>query len=63
MIKPKLDFFQVQVEGVSRHTIELPQVSFGIALKGFEAIDMLGTMGKFILTVLDTKMFRIAQIN
>ena len=45
------------------HTAKLHQTYFGKAPEAFDAVDMVGADGEFILTVLDSIMLLIAQID
>ena len=63
MVKPKLTFFKMQVEGAGGHTAKPNQACFRIAPESFNAIDVSVPFGKFVLAVIDAKMFAITYIN
>jgi len=63
VVEPKLYFFKVQAEGAMRHLLELHQVAFGIIPKGFNAINMLVTVRKLIVSVVASKALCITSVN
>ncbi len=63
MIKTIFTFFQVQIKCVFRYAIEFLQASFGIRPKTFDAVNMRIIIHEFIGTVINPKMFRVANIN
>ena len=63
MIKPIFRFFQMQIKSLFRDSIKLLQVAFSRGPKTFDAIDMRRAVHKFIRAVIDSKMFRVANVN
>ena len=63
MVESKLTFFEMQVEGAGGHTAKPNQACFRIAPESFNTIDVSTPFGKFVLAVIDTKMFAIAHID
>ena len=63
MIKPKFAFFQVQVKGAGTHATEANQPGFGISPKTFYTVDVGFASGKEVLSMIDAKMFTIANID
>ncbi|SNU78984.1 Uncharacterised protein [Neisseria zoodegmatis] len=46
-----------------RYTVKLYQAMLRVAPKGFNTIDMLSAMSKFIITMTHSEMLREAHIN
>ncbi len=63
MIETIFRFFQVQIKSVFRDPIELLQPSFAKRPKTFYPVNMRRAINKFISTVVNTKMIRVADIN
>ncbi len=63
MIEPILALFEMQVEGASRYSVELLQAPLGVAPEALNAVDMMCASGKLVLCVMDSVMFRVADIN
>lgn len=63
MIKTKFGFFQVQIESMRRYIVELCQMSFCKAPEGFDVIDMPLTTGKFVITMMHSKVLIKANID
>lgn len=63
MVEPELCLFQMQIEGVPGHAIELHQSALGITPKALNAVDMNRASCKFIVAVVDSQMFVKANIN
>jgi hypothetical protein len=47
----------VQIEGVLAYASKLGEPGFGDAPEALDAVDVVVTLGKFILAVVDTKVF------
>ncbi len=62
MIKTEFSFFQIPVKLVLRHPVELGQPAFGKAPKGFYAVNMTGSIRKFIAAVMHPVVFVITNI-
>ena len=62
MIEAPFGLFEVEVEGVLGHTLELGQPDLGHAPEAFDAIDVDRATGEFIPRVVDTKV-AVAEIN
>ncbi len=45
----------MQVKGMFRHSIKLYQAMLGIALKGFDTVDMLHTSNKLIVAAMHSE--------
>ena len=56
VIKPKLTFFQVQIESLLRKTIELGEPPFGETPKAFNAVHMALPSRELIFRVIDPVM-------
>lgn len=52
MIEAILHLFKMQIKHLFVNSIEFNQPLFGIALKGFDAIDMTFSTSKFIVTMI-----------
>ncbi len=63
MIKTIFTFFQVQIESLCRHAIELLQPSFSIRPKAFYSVDMNIADGKHIFGMIDSKVLAVTDIN
>ena len=63
IIESKLTFFEVQIEGGFSHAAKFHQANFGKAPEAFDAVDMIGADGKFIVRVVDPIVLLIAQID
>ena len=63
MVEPKLTFFQMQVEGTGRQAAKANQASFCVSPETFNAVDVVAALGKFVLAMIDTKVFSVAHIN
>src|SRR5438270_7095458 len=53
----------MQIESTTGHTIELMQAPLGIAPEALNAIDVMRPAHELVLTVIDSKVFRITDIN
>ena len=53
----------MQVEGGFSHAAKLHQANFGKAPEAFDAVNMVGADGKFIVRVVDSIVLLIAQID
>jgi hypothetical protein len=63
MIKPKLTFFQVQMERGLAHATKPTESCFGIAPKTLNTINVRLFLDKLIASMVDAKMFLVPQIN
>ena len=63
MVKPKLTFFEMQVEGGWAHATKANQPTFGMPPEPFDPIDMSSTGNEFITAMIDPKMFAITNID
>ena len=63
MIKSNLTFFKMQVESTVGHTTETILTCFSVTPESFNSVDVVAAMGKFVFTVINTKMLTIAHIN
>ena len=63
IIKPEFAFFQVQVKGCSRDSVEFLKSSFGKRPERFDSIYMGFSTGEFISSMTYTIMLFIAHIN
>ena len=63
VIKSKLTFFEMQVKGAGSHAAEANQACFSITPEAFNPVDVSTALDKFILTVIDSQVFAIADIN
>jgi hypothetical protein len=63
VVEPILGLFQMQVEGSRRDAIELLQATFGKAPEALNAVDMMRARHELVLTVMDSEMFGIPDIN
>ena len=63
MAEAKLGLLQVPVERLPGNPVEFGQPSFGEAPERFDPVDVIGTPGKFILTMVDPKMFVESQVD
>ena len=53
----------MQVEGGFSHTAKLHQAYFGVTPEAFDAVDMVGTDGEFVLPVLHPIVLLVTQID
>ncbi len=58
----------MQVEGVGSHARETNQASFCMPPEAFDIIDVVSAFGKFVFTVVDTKVlgrfnFKVHQLS
>ena len=63
MVEAKLGLLQVPVERLPGNPVEFGQPSFCEAPERFDPVDVIGTPGKFILTMVDPKMFVESQVD
>ena len=64
MVKPKLTFFEVEIEFFISDAIKLSQSSFGIRPEWFNTVDVWVASSKFIVTMKDyTKQTKEATSN
>ena len=63
MIVSPFGFFQMQIKRRMRQSSVFGQTNFGDIPKSFHLIDVNGALGKFILAMINTKMFLISHIN
>ena len=63
MIKTKFGFFQVQVESMFGHTIELSQTSFSETPERLDTINMPLATGKLIVTMVNPEVLIKADID
>ena len=63
VIEPVLSLFEVQIERVAGHPIELDQPALGIAPEALNAIDMRRVASKLIVAMVDTQVFVKAHID
>lgn len=63
MIKAIFTFFQVQIESVVRHAVELLQTAFGIRPEAFDAVDVNIADGKKIVRMIDSQMLAVTDID
>ena len=59
MVKPKLAFLQVEIKSMLRESTESNQSCFSKAPETFYLIDMRVFVGKFVMGMLDTKVFLV----
>ena len=57
VIEPEFSFFEVQVERMPWHAVELDQSALGIAPKALNAVDMDQPASKLVVAVIDTQVF------
>jgi len=53
VVEAEFCLFDVEVKGASRQAAEFDQAGFGVAPKGFDAVDVVVASGEFVLTVVD----------
>jgi len=53
----------MKIESFSIHTSELRKPGFGITPEGFNSVDMTLIMNKLILSMIDSKMLLVSNIN
>ena len=53
----------MQIERFSIHTSEFRKSSFGITPEGFNSVDMTFIMNKLVLSMIDSKMLLVSEIN
>lgn len=63
MIEAEFAFFQVMKKLLGAQTIELLHPPFGKGPEALDAVDMIGPVGKFIIGMIDPKMFGKTDIN
>ena len=63
MIESKLTLFEVKIESRFVHTSEFNQSDFSRGPKRFYTVDMRLASDKFIVAVMHTEMFVVAEIN
>ena len=63
MAEAKLGLLQVPVERLPGNPVEFGQPSFDKAPERFDPVDVIGTPGKFILTMVDPKMFVASHVD
>ena len=63
MIVSPFGFFQMQIKRRTRQSSVFGQTNFGDTPKSFHPIDVNGALGKFILPMINAKMFLIPHIN
>ena len=63
MIKSNLTFFKMQFEITEGHNTKTIQTCFSITPEPFNSVDVIAAMGKFVFTVINTKMLTIAHIK
>ena len=63
VIEPILALFQVQVEGGGCDPVELLEAPLGEAPEALNAVDVMRAGDELVLTVMDSKMLRIPNVN
>ena len=63
MIKSKFTLFQVQMKRRFTHATKPTEPRLGITPKTFNTIDMRPFLNKFIISMVDAKMFLVTQID
>ena len=63
VIEPELTFFEVQVEGSFRDTMELHQPPFRERPEGLDAVDVGPATSEFVLSVLHPEVLLVAEID
>ena len=63
IVKAPLALFEMQIKGMTGHTIELLQPPLGKTPKAFDAVDVVTARGKFISTMIDPEMFGITNVD
>ena len=63
IIESKLTLFKVQIEGRFSHTAKLHEAYFGKAPEAFDAVNVIGADGKFIVRMVDSIVLLVAQID
>ena len=63
IVKSKFTFFKMQIKSGFIHATKFRQACFGKSPKPFDAIDVSGTISKFILSMIDAKMLSIPNIH
>lgn len=63
MVEAKFGLLQVPVERLPGDSVELGQSAFGETPERFDSVDVIGTPGKFILTMVDPKMPVESQVD
>jgi len=57
VIEAPFGFFEVEEEGVGANAAQPHRSGFGVTTKGFDAVDVAASPGKFILAMMDTVVF------
>ena len=63
MIESKLAFLQMQIEGLFGYSSGLREPRFSPLPKVFNTFDVIATIRKLIVSMLDSIVFLIAKIN
>ena len=63
MIESKLAFLQVQIEGLFGYSSELREPHLSPSPKVFNTVNVIVTICKLIVSMLDSIVFLIAKIN
>jgi hypothetical protein len=63
MIGPKLAFFKMQGKGKGMHASVFEQADFGKAPESFDSVDVGFVIGKLILSVIDSEMLSVDNVN
>lgn len=63
MIEPELALFEMVIECRSGHTVKLHQSPFRMRPEGFDSVDVSSAVGDLVLSVVNTMMLFVAQID
>ena len=63
LVEPILPLLQVQVEGPTGDSVELLQASLSEAPETLDAVDLMLATSELILTMIDSEMLCLANIN
>ena len=57
VVEAKFSFLQMQGESLPAQAMELGQSSFGIAPETLDTVDVVGTEGKLVVAMVDSRCF------
>ena len=63
MVESELRFFEVEIEGVSRHPLESGESVLGETPEGLDPIDVVAAICELVFAVPDPEMSRVSDIN
>lgn len=63
MVEAELGLFQVKIEGMFGHGIELDEALFCQAPEAFDAVDVVGSRGELAVSMADPEVLVEAQID